>query len=176
MISGISAGSSSSSTAWIGLSFAVADRSGRAMTNAVVRFVPKGTSTRDPRRTSSRRCVGIVYVKVPCTATGTATSANSARPGIGNSMRRGRGVSRARIKNRLRDLHVLVLGSGGGGTPPCGMDVSAGGSVVSQPGDWRDVTTLADRFVPLVVAKKGGWTGPEQRLRRGGDGAASSPP
>src|SRR5712691_231094 len=81
MISGSSAGSSSSSTARIGLSFpAEGVLSCRWTTKPVVRFVPRGTSTREPSRTSSRRCSGMVYVNVPRTATGTATSANWERP------------------------------------------------------------------------------------------------
>src|SRR6266550_876098 len=93
MISGSSAGSSSSSTAWIGLSFSVAASSRRLTTKPVVRFVPSGTSTREPRRTSSRRLSGIEYVNVPRTATGTATSANWEMP-----------CTSTRISGALRDL------------------------------------------------------------------------
>ena len=85
MISGSSAGSSSSSTARIGLILLPSGAaSERPTTNPVFRFAPNGTSTREPRRTASRSSGGIAYVNVPCTATGTATSANSERPdGIG---------------------------------------------------------------------------------------------
>ena len=47
---------------------------------AGVRFAPNGTSTREPRRTRVAQRGGIAYVNVPCTATGTAISANSRGP------------------------------------------------------------------------------------------------
>src|ERR1051326_4063084 len=82
MISRVSAGSSSSSRDLIGLTFSVstAGSSMSATTNPVESLEPSGTSTRAPNRTASRSDSGIAYVNVPCTATGSAISANEEIP------------------------------------------------------------------------------------------------
>jgi hypothetical protein len=62
MISGRSAGSSSSSTDRIGFTFLASTsgaESSSSTTKPVVSFVPSGTSTRDPRRTESRSAGGM---------------------------------------------------------------------------------------------------------------------
>src|SRR5215212_9209054 len=82
MISGVSAGSSSSSTARICFTFfgSTSVSSTRPTTNPVVSFGPSGTSTREPSRVASRSAAGMRYVKVSCTASGMAICAYSERP------------------------------------------------------------------------------------------------
>src|ERR1051326_4531202 len=83
MISRVSAGSSSSSRDLIGLTFSVstAGSSMSATTNPVEGLGPSGNSTPlAPNRTASRSDSGIAYVNVPCTATGSAISANEESP------------------------------------------------------------------------------------------------
>src|SRR5713226_6978405 len=82
MISRVRAGSSSSRTDRIALTFAVSrdDSSTSPTTNPVDSFGPSGTSTREPKRTESRSFSGIEYVNVPWTATGSAISANGEIP------------------------------------------------------------------------------------------------
>src|SRR5438552_5187902 len=112
MISRVSDGSSSSSTARIGLTFAASrdDSSIRPTTNPVDSFGPSGTSTRTPKRTESRRFSGIEYVNVPWTATGSAISANGEIPcGTLPSVDQRRDDDRARhrdIRHDLGDRHA----------------------------------------------------------------------